>query len=279
MNINTNKCPLTLRISIVFFLIILLLSLTQLSGCSRNNNSVILAGSTSVQPFAEVLAEDYMILHPGIKIDVQGGGSAAGIMATKSGTTDIGMSSRNLAGDETSLWSVEIARDGLAIVINPQNSIGNLTLEQVRDIYSGAIKNWSSLGGKKSEIHVFTREDGSGTRSSFESLVMGKTEIMAGAMVENSNGAIRQLVGGDPYAIGFISLGLVDKTVKALELDGVTATREHVIDGSYNLSRPFLFLTLKEPTGLAKDFIDFTLSDKGKAILNAQGLVTMGVNP
>jgi phosphate transport system substrate-binding protein len=273
------KYPKILRVSIVLYLIISLLSLTLLSGCTRNKNSVIIAGSTSVQPFAEVLAEEYMTLHPGIEIDVQGGGSAAGILATQSGTCDIGMSSRSLQGDETSLWSVEIARDGLAIVVNPANPVNNLTLENVRDIYSGKITNWSVLNGKKSEIHVFTREDGSGTRSSFESLVMGNTEIMARAMVENSNGAIRQLVADDPSAIGFISLGLVDKTVKAVELDGVIPTREHVIDGSYNLSRPFLFLCLKEPTGLVKDFIDFTLSDEGKQILNDQGLITVGVNP
>ena len=278
MNNNANKRPKSFRILVTICLIISILTLTQLSSCSRSSNGIILAGSTSVQPFAEVLAEAYMTLHPGIKIDVQGGGSAAGILATKSGTTDIGMSSRSLAGDETSLWSVEIARDGLAIVINPDNPIVNLTLEQVRDIYSGKTNNWSFLGGKKSEIHVFTREDGSGTRSSFESLVMGKTEIMAGALVENSNGAIRQLVADDPAAIGFISLGLVDKTVKALELNGITATREHVIDGTYNLSRPFLFLTLQEPTGLVKEFIDFTLSEQGKQILNDQGLITTGFN-
>ena len=278
MNNNTNKRLKSFRIFIILFLIISILALTHFSSCSRNSKGIIIAGSTSVQPFAEVLAEAYMTLHPGIKIDVQGGGSAAGILATKSGTTDIGMSSRTLVGDETSLWSVEIAEDGLAIVINPDNPIYNLTLEQVRDIYSGKTNNWSFLGGKKSEIHVFAREDGSGTRSSFESLVMGKTEIMAGALVENSNGAIRQLVADDPAAIGFISLGLVDKTVKALELNGVTATREHVIDGSYSLSRPFLFLTLKEPIGLVKDFIDFTLSEKGKKILNDQGLITTGFN-
>jgi phosphate transport system substrate-binding protein len=273
------KYPKILRISIIFYLVISLLTLALLTGCSRSSASVIIAGSTSVQPFAEVLAEEYMILHPGINIDIQGGGSAAGIMATKSGTTNIGMSSRKLAGDETSLWSIEIARDGLAIVVNPKNSVNSLTLEQVRDIYSGKITNWSLLNGPKSAIHVFTREDGSGTRSSFESLVMGKTEIMARAMVQDSNGAVRQLVADDPYAIGFISLGLVDKTVKAVELNGVMPTREHVIDGSYGLSRPFLFLTLNEPTGLVKDFIDFTLSEKGRQILNAQGLVTMGSNP
>jgi len=273
------KYPINLRFSFIFCLIILLFTFILPTGCSRNSAGIIVAGSTSVQPFAEVLAEEYMILHPGVTIDVQGGGSAAGIMATKSGTTDIGMSSRTLNGDETSLWSVEIARDGLAIVVNPKNPVINLTLEQVCDVYSGKVSNWSALGGKKSEIHVFTREDGSGTRSSFESLVMGKIEIMAEAMVENSNGAIRQLVSDDPNAIGYISLGLVDKDVKAVELNGITATREHVIDGTYNLSRPFLFLTLKEPTGLVKDFIDFTLSDQGKQILNDQGLITTGVNP
>ena len=273
------KYPINLRFSFIFCLIILLFTFTLSTGCSRNNAGIIVAGSTSVQPFAEVLAEEYMILHPGVTIDIQGGGSAAGIMATKSGTTDIGMSSRTLTGDETSLWSVEIARDGLAIVVNPKNPVINLTLEQICDIYSGKVSNWSTVGGNKSEIHVFTREDGSGTRSSFESLVMGKTEIMAEAMVENSNGAIRQLVSDDPNAIGYISLGLVDKDVKAVELNGITATREHVIDGTYNLSRPFLFLTLKEPTGLVKDFIDFTLSEQGKQILNDQGLITTGVNP
>jgi phosphate transport system substrate-binding protein len=279
MKIYQAMYRIALRFLFIFCLISFVFTSTLSAGCSRSSASLIIAGSTSVQPFAEVLAEAYMILHPGITIDVQGGGSAAGIMATQSGTTNIGMSSRVLAGNETSLWSVEIARDGIAIIIYPDNPIINLTLPQVRDIYSGKITDWSQIGGKKSEIHVFTREDGSGTRSSFESLVMGKTEIMARAMVQDSNGAIRQLVGDDPYAIGFISLGLVDKTVKAVELDGVIPSREHVIDDTYNLSRPFLFLTLKEPTGLAKDFIDFTLSDKGKQILYDQGLVITGVNP
>ena len=268
-----------LRFIPICCLCISLFLLTFLTGCTRNANSVIIAGSTSVQPFAEVLAQDYMASHPGVTIDVQGGGSAAGIMATQSGTTDIGMSSRNLQGNETSLWSIEIARDGLAIIINPKNPIVNLTLQQVADIYDGKITNWSELGGKKSDIDVFTREDGSGTRSSFESLVMGKNQIMARAMVENSNGAIRQLVADDAAAIGFISLGLVDNTVKAVELDDIVPSREHVVDGIYNLSRPFLFLTLKEPTGLVKDFIDFTMSSEGQKILYDQGLITAGTNP
>jgi phosphate transport system substrate-binding protein len=267
------------RFSFILCLCISLLSLTLLTGCGRNADSVVIAGSTSVQPFAEVLAQDYMASHPGVSIDVQGGGSAAGIMATQSGTTDIGMSSRNLQGSETSLWSIEIARDGIAIIINPKNPIVNLTLQQVADIYDGKTTNWDQIGGKKGEIDVFTREDGSGTRSSFESLVMGKNQIMARAMVENSNGAIRQLVAGDPAAVGYISLGLVDSTVKALDLGGIVPSRAHVVDGTYNLSRPFLFLSLKPPEGLVKDFIDFTMSAEGQKILYDQGLIITVTNP
>ena len=273
------KSRLFFRFSFIFCIFISLFSLTLLTACGRNADSVVIAGSTSVQPFAEVLAQDYMASHPGVSIDVQGGGSAAGIMATKSGTTDIGMSSRNLQGSETSLWSIEIARDGIAIIINPKNPITDLTLQQIADIYDGKTTNWDQIGGKKGEIDVFTREDGSGTRSSFESLVMGKSQIMARAMVENSNGAIRQLVADDPAAVGYISLGLVDSTVKALDLGGIVPSRAHVVDGTYNLSRPFLFLSLKTPTGLVKDFIDFKMSAEGQKILYDQGLIITVTNP
>jgi len=279
MRKSNAKSRLFFRFSLIFCLSLSLFSLTLLTGCGRNANSVVIAGSTSVQPFAEVLAQDYMASHPGVSIDVQGGGSAAGIMATQSGTTDIGMSSRNLQGSETSLWSIEIARDGIAIIINPKNPITDLTLQQIADIYDGKTTNWDQIGGKKGEIDVFTREDGSGTRSSFESLVMGKNQIMARAMVENSNGAIRQLVADDPGAVGYISLGLVDSTVKALDLGGIVPSRENVVNGTYNLSRPFLFLSLKPPEGLVKDFIDFTMSAEGQKILYDQGLIITVTNP
>ena len=263
-----------------FFCVTILISLIVLSsGCSRSSASIIVAGSTSVQPFAEVLAEEYMILHPDIVIDIQGGGSAAGIMATNSGTADIGMSSRALKPDELHLWSLEIASDGLAVIVHPENPIHNLSLEQVRGIYSGEISRWDTLGGISSQIHVFTREEGSGTRSSFESLVMSSSEIMPEAMVQDSNGAVRQLVGDDPAAIGFISLGLVDGTVKAMELDGTTPTSEHILDGTYRLSRSFLFLTADEPSGIVKEFIEFTTSAQGRNLLNAEGLITREVNP
>lgn len=257
-------------------IILISTSLLLLGGCSQEQKAhqIIVAGSTSVQPFAEILAEEYMKLHPDISIDIQGGGSSSGIKAALSGTADIGMSSRDLKGDEKSLWSAEIARDGLAIIVHPENSVDALTSTQVHDIYVKAVNNWAELGGQEGDIHLFTREEGSGTRDAFISLAMNKADITPKAMVQDSNGAVRQLVGDDPGAIGYISLGLVNEQVKAVVLDGVKATHDNIINGTYKLSRPFLFVSNGDPEGIAKDFIDFVLSDEGRAILTREGLVT-----
>lgn len=260
----------------IFFLCVLTLAMTMLCACGGQNSDVIVAGSTSVQPFAEALAEEYMRLNPDVIIDIQGGGSSAGIMASRSDTADIGMSSRELADEESDLWYVEIAKDGLAVIVHPGNPIANLTLEQVSRIYTGEVTNWSELGGADSKIHVIAREDGSGTRAAFESLVMDSLEITPKAMVQDSNGAVRQLVEDDSAAIGFISLGLVNESVKALELDGVPAARENIENGTYGLSRPFLFISHAEPAGEAKEFIDFTLSAQGQKLLAAEGLIPVG---
>jgi phosphate transport system substrate-binding protein len=256
----------------------LILAVSLMSGCnSTTNSNLIAAGSTSVQPFAEILAEEYMILHPDVSIDIQGGGSSAGVMATQSGTAAIGMSSRALKDDETKLWSVEIARDGLAIIVHANNPVQNLTMDQVRDIYALKINNWSQVGGRDAKIHIITREEGSGTRSAFEGLVMSKQQISLRAIVQDSNGAVRQLVADDQNAIGYISLGLVNDKVKALLLGGVAPTIDNVINGSYGLSRPFLFLTLAPPTGQTAQFIDFVLSAQGQKILTAEGLIPSSV--
>lgn len=261
-----------LRVSIS--VMILTLSMSLMSACGRAAGSdTIVAGSTSVQPYAEILAEEYMVLNPGSEIDIQGGGSSAGITAAQSQSADIGMSSRSLKEKEKGLWSVEIAKDGLALIVNAKNPIQNITLEQVRDIYTAKITDWSELGGPKSKINIIAREEGSGTRSAFTELVMGKAEITPKSIVQDSNGAVRQLVADDPNAIGFISMGLVNHEVKALHLDGVEATADNIINGSYALSRPFLFVTNGEPTGLAKKFIDFTLSLEGQKLLSHEGLI------
>lgn len=262
------------RVTLFISLIVAILCVSMMSACSRSSGSAtIVAGSTSVQPYAEILAEEYMLLNPGAEIDIQGGGSSAGITAAETHSADIGMSSRALKEEEMNLSYVEIAKDGLALIVNPKNPIQNLTIDQVCDIYSAAITDWSEVGGSKARINLIAREEGSGTRSAFTELVMGESEITPKAIVQDSNGAVRQLVADDPNAIGFISLGLVNDKVKALDLDGIKASRDNIINGSYTLSRPFLFVTNGEPTGLAKKFLDFTLSSEGQKLLSNEGLI------
>ena len=256
---------------------VLTLSLLILPACEKQAGSrVILAGSTSVQPYAEILAEEYFGHYGGTEVDVQGGGSSAGITAVQTGTADIGMSSRSLKESEQDLIAIEIAKDGLVIIVHPSNPVSNLTLQQLRDVYTKDISNWSELGGNDAKIHIITREDGSGTRSAFEELVMAGSKISPRAIVQDSNGAVCQFVSDDPNAIGFVSLGMVEhgtRPIKALRLDGIYPTPESVMDGSYTLTRPFLFVLLEEPTGDTKDFIDFVLSEPGKTILRAEGLI------
>jgi len=254
-------------------LILTLLVSMSLACNNKSDSRIVIAGSTSVQPYAELLAEEFELLYPDDEIDIQGGGSSAGITAAETGAADIGMSSRALKEAEQGLWSIEIAKDGLAVIVNPENPVGNLTLEQVRNIYAAEIISWDELGGKNAKIHIITREEGSGTRSAFEDLVMGELRITPRAIVQASNGSVRQLVADDPDSIGFISLGLVDQTVKAIQLDGVAATSENVALGNYSLYRPFLFVAKAEPTGLAMQFIDFILSHEGQRLMIDEGLI------
>jgi len=239
----------------------------------RSQTDLTLAGSTSIQPFADKLAEVFMEKRPGMGVNVQGGGSSAGIQACKSGACQIGMSSRELKNDEKDLFEIVIARDGLAIIVHPSNPVRGVKLAEVKQIFSGDLRNWKFLGGEDREMTVVTREEGSGTRGAFQELVMGKTRIYQGAITEDSNGTVREIVTHDPYSIGFISLGLVNEQVRALELDGVVGNEAHIRDGSYKLVRPFLFLSRGEPTGLAKEFVDFVLSDEGQTLIRKEGLL------
>ena len=257
--------------------VFLLLPMVFLSACGAGRDlSVIVAGSTSVQPYVEMLAEAYCHIYPDRQVDVQGGGSSAGITAVESKAADIGMSSRHLKPGEAHLWSVEIAKDGLAVIVNPKNPIDDLSLDQIRRIYTGDVSGWNELGGLTAKIHVITREEGSGSRGAFEELVMGSSFITPKAIVQDSNGAVKQLVADDPNAIGFISLGLVDHTVKALRTEGVRASVENVMNGSYHLHRPFLFVMLNPPEGLVRQFTDYILSDAGREALIKEGLIPAG---
>jgi phosphate transport system substrate-binding protein len=258
----------------------LLLMLAGVGGCKSGSpgagRAICVAGSTSVQPFAEKLAEIFMHLHPEMRVDVQGGGSSAGIHAATHGAANLGASSRELLGPEKQLIEIPIAYDGIAVIVNPANSLADLQVDQIREIFAGQITNWRDLGLPPQAIDVINREEGSGTREAFEHLVMGKKEVSPAAMVQDSNGAVREIVAGDPNAIGYISAGLVDDRVKALTIEGVAPTVENIKKHTYKLRRRFLLVSREAVTGSCKNFIDFVLSPQGQQILEKEGLV--GVN-
>lgn len=258
-----------------FELIVFALCVAFLPACRRGTSqtNLTLAGSTSIQPFADKWAEVFMEKRPGLGVNVQGGGSSAGIQACKSGACQVGMSSRELKQDEKDLFEIVVARDGLAIVVHPSNPVRGAKLDEIKQIFSGDLRNWKYLGGIDREITVVTREEGSGTRGAFQELVMGKTRIFKGAITEDSNGTVREIVAHDPYSVGFISLGLVNDQVRALDLNGAVANEENIRNGRYTLVRPFLFVSRGEPTGLAKEFVDFVLSEEGQDLIKKEGLL------
>ena len=256
----------------LFWLLPLLLILSCV-GCQRSRAGITVAGSTSVEPFAELLAEEYMSRHSDSHIYVQGGGSTAGIEAAITGAANIGMSSRNLADAEKMLYAVTIAKDAIAVIVHPSSPIDNLPLDKIREVFAGKIANWKELGGPNHPIDIVTREEGSGTRESFQKFVMGNVDISLGALVQDSNGAVRQVISSDPNAVGYISLGLVNEQVKALRISGVEPNLNNVYNGKYTLVRPFLFVFSGEPAGEAKSFLEFVLSPQAQKLLLKEGLV------
>jgi phosphate transport system substrate-binding protein len=244
-------------------------------GCGRTSGrSVNLLGSTSIQPFAEMLAERYLKEYPGQFVEVQGGGSTAGLQAAESGLTNIGMCSRSLTAKESLLFTpILIARDGLAIVVNPKNPVASLSIEQLRALFAGRIADWNEVGGKAGPVRPITREEGSGTRESFVRLVMGNERISRRSLTQESNGAVKELVKGDPAAIGYMSLGLVGADLKAVAIEGAQPTVENVLAGRYNLVRPLLFVTKGTVNPATQKFIDFVLSSEGQHLLATEGLV------
>lgn len=246
-----------------------------------------LAGSTTVQPLAEELAEAFMAKNPGVVIEVQGGGSSVGVTSAGEDTVDIGMASRDVKSSELekfpNLKTFTIAIDGIAIVTNPGVELPSLTKEQAQAIFAGEITNYKDVGGPDAPIVIVSREEGSGTRAAFEELVMsykdadGKTQvkpIYEKALLQQSNGQVRTAVSTTPNAIAYLSFGFLDESVKAVKINDVEPTVDNVKNGSYPIARPLNLLTNGDPNALSQAFIDYILSDAGQEIV-AQDYITV----
>jgi phosphate transport system substrate-binding protein len=251
------------------------LGLLSAGGCSRSTGrSITLAGSTAFQPFAEKLAERYMATRPGARVNVQGGGSAVGIQSALSGAAEIGMADLLQLPDEAkALTATIVARDGIAIVVHPQNPVVALSAEQARAVFSGKTANWKILGGPDATIRVISREEGSGTRRSFDKLVLAGAALAGGSLFQNSNGTVREAVASDAAAVGYVSVGLVNNRVKALKYDGVDPTNADVANGTYPLARPIFFLTRGALAPHVQEFVDYVLSPEAQGILEKEGLI------
>jgi phosphate transport system substrate-binding protein len=243
------------------------------SGCGKQRISVTAAGSTAFQPFAEKLAEQFMAEQSDIAVTIQGGGSALGVQAALSGAAQIGMADLiQLPPEAQALTAIIVARDGIAVVVNNKNPINNLTMEQIRNIFSGKISNWKELGGADHGITVVSREAGSGTRSSFEKIVKDVT-LTKDAIIQDSNGTIRETVAMDENAVGYLSHGLLNEKIKAVTVHGTACTTEDVVAGRYPIVRPVYLLTKGEPTGACKAFIDYICSAEGQKTIKESGLI------
>ena len=243
------------------------------------SGTISLAGSTSMQKLADALAETFMEANSGVTVTVEYSGSSAGIESLLNGSCDIGDASRNLKDSEKSGGAVEniVAIDGIAVIVDKNNTVAGLTKQQLSDIYTGAVTNWSEVGGRDTPIVVVGREAGSGTRGAFEEIL--KVEDTCKYAVEcDSTGAAMAKVASTEGAIGYVSLDVLDDSVNALNLDDVAPTSDNIVPGTYFLCRPFVMATkgeISEQNELVQAFFDFLKSDEGKAVVKAVGLITV----
>ncbi len=252
------------------------------SGTSEGGNvsgTITMTGSTSMMNLCEALKEVVPEALPGVTLDAQYTGSGAGIEGVTAGTVDIGNASRALTDEEKANGIVEnvVAIDGIAVVVNPSNSVANLTTEQLISIYTGEVTNWSEVGGPDMAIVVVGRESGSGTRGAFEEL-LGIEDACKYAQELDSTGGVATTVSSTEGAIGYVSLDALDDTVKAIQIDGVDATEENIVAGTYPLQRPFVMATkgeISEQSELVQEFFNFIYSEQGQDVVAQVGLITV----
>jgi len=247
------------------------------------DDTIVIKGSTTVLPVAQAAAEVYMKSHPGVNISISGGGSGNGIKALIDGTTDIGNSSRFIKDSEVKLAYEKdmypvphrVAMDAIVPIVHMDNPVKDLTIEQLSLIYQGKITNWKEIGGNDLKIIVVSRDTSSGTYEVWEEKVLHKTRVTEKAQLQASNGAVVQAVSKNKYAIGYIGLGYLNKSVKTINVNGIEATMANALSGKYPVSRPLFMFTKGWPEGTVSDFINFVLSKDGQDIVKKEGYVPL----
>lgn len=239
--------------------------------------TITMAGSTSMEKLANAACEAFMTKYPGTTVTAEFIGSGAGIEALLAGSADIGNSSRALKDSEKQSGAAEniVAIDGIAVVLDKDNTVTDLTQEQLCDIYTGKVTNWSELGGENQPIVVVGREAGSGTRGAFEEILKLEDACAYSNELDNT-GAVMAKVASTKGAIGYVSLDVVDSSVTAAKLNGVEASAENIVSGAYFLSRPFVMATkgeISEQSPVVQAWFEYLASDEGAELIKAVGLI------
>lgn len=245
--------------------------------------NIVIKGSTTVLPVAQVTMEAFMKANPGVNISLSGGGSGEGVKALIDKTADIANSSREMKKEEMALAKgkgsnpreIPVAIDAIVPIVNPRNRVSNLTLDQLSQIFQGKITNWKEVGGEDLQIVVISRDTSSGTYEAWSELVMKKAKVSPRAQLQASSGAIVQAVSKNRYAIGYIGLGYVDKSIKPLTVNGVAASEKTALDKSFPVSRFLYMYTDGEPKGDVARYIAFVLSPAGQKLVAKEGFVSL----
>ena len=250
----------------------------ELDAFTGMKGKIDIAGGTAHIPVMKEAAKRIMQAHPGIRISVAAGGSGVGVQKVGEGLVEIGNTGRALSTEEIAkygLKSFAFAIDGVAVAIHPKNAVAALTAAQVQAVFSGQIDNWKQLGGRDAAIHRFTRDEASGTREVFWEKLLKKGVIADSANVVASNGAMKSALAGDPDAIGYVSIGHIDATIKAPDLDGVTPSQDNARSGKYPIVRKLYMNTRGEPQGLIAAFVRYIIGPEGAQITSAAGYLPL----
>jgi phosphate transport system substrate-binding protein len=260
-----------------------LMAVFFLQGSVFAADTVVIKGSTTVLPIAQAAAEAFMKKNPDVNISLSGGGSGDGVKALIDKSTDIANSSRDLKPEEIKLartrgvnpMAHRVAIDAIVPVVHPSNPVKDLTIEQLSLIYQGKIANWKEVGGTDKKIIVISRDTSSGTYETWEQKVLHKAKVTPRAQLQASNGAIVQAISKNRYAMGYIGIGYLNRTVNAVKVNGIQASAQTALSGKYPIARPLFMFTNGQPQGSAAGFIKFLLSSAGQKIVKKEGFVPL----